>query len=256
MPFTFFAHQTIVIPLKSRWPRWFDGTALCVGSTAPDLAYALNDTAWRIATHTLTRQLTFTLPLAVALTLVWRHVIAAPLGGVLPGRTGAEVRALARARRPLWLTAIGAVLGGLAHVFMDGFTHADGWAAKRSSTLHIFITLDGHREPVHRWLQLLGHTLGTAVGFALVAVLIARRRFSLWSPGPEAPRIRHPAAMWLPIVGGAAAGALLAARVHDDPATAIIRGAWAAFAGLLLGALASRALARRARGTESPGGRI
>lgn len=247
MPFTFFAHQTIVIPLKSRWPRWFDGTALCVGSMAPDLAYALNDTAWQITTHTLARQVTFTLPLAVALTLVWRHVVAAPLGGVLPGRTGAEVRALARARRPLWMTAVGAVLGGLAHVFMDGFTHGGGWAVKRLALLNVFVRIDGHVYVVHHWLQLLGHTLGTAIGFAMIAMLIARRRFSAWSPGPDAPVIRHPAAMWSLIVLGSVAGVILAARVPGDPPTAIIRAAWAAFAGLLVGALVSRLLARRAR---------
>lgn len=245
MPFTFFAHQTIVIPLKWRWPRWFDGTALCVGSMAPDLAYALNDTPWQIATHTLARQVTFTLPLAVALTLVWRHVVAAPLGAVLPGRTGMEVRALARAHRPPWMTAVGAVLGGLAHVLMDGFTHANGWAVKRSEVLHLFLRIAGHREPLFRWLQLLGHTLGTAIGIAMMVTLVARRRLSAWSPGTEARVIRHPGTMWPPMLVGSAVGLYFGSRVHDDWATAIIRAAWCAFAGLLVGALVSRVRARR-----------
>jgi Domain of unknown function (DUF4184) len=44
MPFTFFAHQAPFLPMARRWPRLIDGTALIVGTMAPDLAYALNGT--------------------------------------------------------------------------------------------------------------------------------------------------------------------------------------------------------------------
>lgn len=33
MPFTF-AHPAIMIPLKEKWPKWFNGTALIQGSMA------------------------------------------------------------------------------------------------------------------------------------------------------------------------------------------------------------------------------
>lgn len=32
MPFTYFAHQTFVLPFKVARPRWFDGTALLVAA--------------------------------------------------------------------------------------------------------------------------------------------------------------------------------------------------------------------------------
>src|SRR6476661_10963428 len=85
MPLTFFAHQVPVIPLKCLKPRWFDGTALCIGSMAPDFVYALEGTPWLFSTHTLLAQLTWTLPLTTAATLVFRHVGAAPLGASLRG---------------------------------------------------------------------------------------------------------------------------------------------------------------------------
>jgi hypothetical protein len=37
LPSTIFSHQSIVLPLKIRYPQTFDGTALCIGSMIPDL---------------------------------------------------------------------------------------------------------------------------------------------------------------------------------------------------------------------------
>lgn len=42
MPFTYLAHQAPALAIKKRWPAWFDGTALALGSMAPDWAYALS----------------------------------------------------------------------------------------------------------------------------------------------------------------------------------------------------------------------
>lgn len=42
MPLTLFAHQVPTMGLKMARPRWFDGTALCLGSMAPDLGYAVS----------------------------------------------------------------------------------------------------------------------------------------------------------------------------------------------------------------------
>ncbi len=250
MPLTFFAHQVVVIPLKSVRPRWFDGTALCVGSMAPDLSYALDDTRYDmgVRSHSLGAQLWWTLPVALALTLVWRHVIAAPFGAVLPGRFGEQVAALARARRPLVMTAACAVLGGLSHVVLDGFTHSNGWAALRFPTVfHRFVRIAGHWHPICSWLQYFGHTVGTAIGVAMLVVLIRRRRFSEWSDAQRTPAIvaRHPLAMWISIGAGLACGAWLAAMPDQHISTAIIRAAWASFAGLLAGAVIARRIPAR-----------
>src|SRR5262245_40212035 len=131
MPFTFFAHQAPVIPLKWARPKWFDGTALCVGSMAPDLSYVFDGTRLAFASHTIAQQFLWTVPLSVALTLTWRRCLAREVARALPGRWGDEVSALTEARRPLALTAVSALVGGLSHIFIDGFTHQNGWAAAR-----------------------------------------------------------------------------------------------------------------------------
>ncbi|MDP4013047.1 MAG: DUF4184 family protein [Candidatus Nanopelagicales bacterium] len=46
MPLTFGSHQAVVLPLKMLKPRWFDGTALVIGSMAPDLFFLTHGTAW------------------------------------------------------------------------------------------------------------------------------------------------------------------------------------------------------------------
>jgi len=42
MPSSVLSHQGIVLPLKIKYPKKFDGTALCVGSFAPDLAFLVS----------------------------------------------------------------------------------------------------------------------------------------------------------------------------------------------------------------------
>ncbi|MEY4576015.1 MAG: hypothetical protein RL701_718, partial [Pseudomonadota bacterium] len=68
MPFTFFAHQTIVMPFKWAKPRWFDGMALCIGSMAPDFAYALDHTPLSFHSHNIPEQVVWTIPLTLLLT--------------------------------------------------------------------------------------------------------------------------------------------------------------------------------------------
>src|SRR5262249_27598537 len=182
MPFTFFAHQLPVIPLKWALPRWFDGTALCVGSMAPDLAYAFIGSPLAFASHTLRAQLFWSVPVTLALTHLFRTRLAEPIGAQLPGALGLELRALAHSRRAWFVTCLSALLGGLSHRFLDGFTHYDGWAVRRSSALRaVLFELAGHKVHVFGLLQYLGHSFGTLLGLLLVVELVRRRQFSRWN---------------------------------------------------------------------------
>jgi len=51
MPFTFLSHQAPVLPLKIAAPRWFDGTALVLGSMAPDLFFVTHGSDCYIGAH-------------------------------------------------------------------------------------------------------------------------------------------------------------------------------------------------------------
>jgi hypothetical protein len=254
MPFTLFAHQAFVLPLKWARPRWFDGTALCLGSMAPDWAYAFEGTRLAFRSHTLPSLLWWSLPVTLAATWLLRHVVALPLGRGLPGRFGREVAALARARRSFVRTTTSAVLGAGSHVFVDGFTHPGGWATARVDLLRHWVRIAGHPLQVAKILQYTGHVLGSAVGALLLLAILRAGKLEAWSreePAPAGPVHQAPmvgpqmARLWAPILVGvcvavfAAASALLTGG--GIPAAAM-RSTWVIAGGVLAGAV----LARRA----------
>jgi hypothetical protein len=241
MPLTFFAHQAFVLPLKWAFPRRFDGTALCVGSMAPDLAYALVGTPLAFPSHALSAQLGWSLPVAVALTLGWRHQVSRPLGDWLGGRTGEQIRALSRACRPLLQTASSALLGALSHVFVDGFTHPGGWATEHIGLLRQ-VLVEG--VTVAKALQYTGHVLGSAAGLGMMVVLVRSGQLSAWSGGTVEPQPPSPSFRSLALLGCALAipAAWSALQTGGGLPVALTRATWTVFAGL---ALASLARARR-----------
>ena len=84
MPFTFLAHQAPVLPLKLRWPRAFAGTALVLGSIAPDCEYFLRGQVLTTFSHKLWSQPLFCLPLTLLLVFLVRRLIIGPLAAHLP----------------------------------------------------------------------------------------------------------------------------------------------------------------------------
>lgn len=240
MPFTFFAHQVVVLPLKCARPRWFDGTALCVGSMAPDLGYALNGTPLAFSSHRIVAQLFWSLPITLWLVAFIRDALADPLGARLPAPLGPELRALAVSRHGLGTTISSALLGAFSHIFVDGFTHTHSWAARRFEFLrHVVFEVAGHHVTVAVLLQYTSHVLGTALGVAMFVSLIGRGRISTWSGAhdcagatqPNTPRFWAPLAISFAV---APLAALSAAATGGGLSTAIIRAAWVVFAGLAL----------------------
>jgi uncharacterized protein DUF4184 len=236
MPFTFFAHQVPVVPLKWLKPRWFDGSALCVGSMAPDFAYAFIGTRFAFGTHNLPAQLLWTLPFTLLATHCIRRYLAVPLGSQLPEPLGGEVRALAHSQHSPWITASSALLGGLSHVFIDGFTHPRGWAALRYESLREHVYADLMLADL---LQYIGHTFGTLIGVAMFARLISTRRISAWNRAPAQrgadetefwPLVRLGALLCIP----AASTALI---TGGGVSVAIIRACWVLCGALLFAAL-------------------
>ncbi len=77
MPFTYASHQAPVLALKMRWPGAFDGTAMVMGSMAPDWAYAFHGTPLAFDAHAGWGLLLFCVPAAVVASWVLRR--AAPV---------------------------------------------------------------------------------------------------------------------------------------------------------------------------------
>ena len=125
MPLTFLSHQAVVLPLKIAAPRATSGTALVIGSMAPDVEYLLHGYPTSLISHTWLGQLTFCLPVSLVLFLVVTRVIAEPAAANAPewGQLRLQDYALLR-QQPAsalhWGTvAASALLGSASHVILD-----------------------------------------------------------------------------------------------------------------------------------------
>ena len=164
MPVPLLAHHAPVLPLKSRWPRYFNGTALVVGSIAPDL-----QNFWSVQNdigHTFVGQLTFCLPLTLSVVTL---VGGLRLGEVIASRMGPRFAWLADAAtdvaRPggVERAVTSALVGSLSHVGFDLVTHEGIPAPTRYHWQHLTFSM-------HSVAQAVASLLG-----ALVALYYLRR---------------------------------------------------------------------------------
>ncbi|WP_027346569.1 DUF4184 family protein [Hamadaea tsunoensis] len=202
MPATFPSHAAAVLPLKLWRPRWFDGVALVIGSTAPDLGYALIPFHLYASTHAWLSLLWWSLPVTVALSVLARW--SAPVAAAhLPDIAGLRDYGVLGSSRPRWwITISSAVLGAATHVLWDTFTHA--YAPR---PLH-GMSIAG--LPWWHLLQYVSTVVGGLVAVALLGVIGRRRLLVAWhGPAPDAPR--RPALFWPPVSAVIAAGLVLSA---------------------------------------------
>ncbi len=122
MPFTP-AHVLAVVPLRSRLPF----LALAIGSMVPDFGYYYPWTPYFYETaHTLVRTLTFCLPVGL---FSYYFVLATFKGWsrLLPFK----FQVAPAHYSPIWV-ALGVWMGALTHLFLDSFTHVDGYFVEHS----------------------------------------------------------------------------------------------------------------------------
>jgi hypothetical protein len=134
MPATIFSHQSVVLPLKIRYPQLFDCTALCIGSMMPDLDLLLP--GYRIF-HAL-ESLVILLPLALVFVILFDNVLA-PRIAVVARRNhrivvarflryfGMDALAVLQSKRVTlhWLikATYSVLIGILSHFLLDLPTH-------------------------------------------------------------------------------------------------------------------------------------
>ncbi len=162
MPWMIPSHQAPVLPLKRWRPQWFSGLGLVLGTMAPDLVFILRlDAQGSPASHSLLGQVYLTVPmvlmlhfLATALALPW-------LLAHLPAGAPLHLGALARSRpatdqASFSRVALSGLVGGLSHLFVDGFTHGNhaGWAVAYLPWLATPVFYPGGVAPLHDALQL------------------------------------------------------------------------------------------------------
>ncbi len=178
MPFTFFAHQTIVLPLKRARPRWFDGTALVIGSMAPDFGYPMRGWVQRHS-HQVGGMVVWGIPFTIAVTLAIRSWVANTAFAHLPDGGPLRLhsyRAL-RERWPLWwMTLYSAIIGVGGHILLDSFTHKKSFMSKwLGLDQTLFQAPWDSGVSIARTLQYIGHVVGT-IGGVLMLMSIGRRR--------------------------------------------------------------------------------
>jgi uncharacterized protein DUF4184 len=131
VPLTFLSHQAVVVPLKVGAPRLTSGTALVLGSMAPDVEYFVRGYPTSTIGHTWVGQLTFCLPVTMALFWVVTRLIAepaaanAPEGGDLHLPDYALIRQQPVTARHWMIVAVSALVGSASHVLLDRIP--DGW---------------------------------------------------------------------------------------------------------------------------------
>lgn len=267
MPFTFLSHQAPVLPLKIAAPRWFDGTALVVGSMAPDLAFVTHGTTWYVDAHTLAPQVWLCVPLTLALTWIIKRIVAAPLAAHLPDAGPFHLRDYGRLgtwRLPThatgWVALItSALIGSLTHLMLDSFTHGFGWVVQNVNALQaqaftLPSALTGRIVYVHDLLQLGGTAIGAAITIWCLYLIGQRRLVRHWyptattlQPTPTSRR-RLTTACTLGLAAGLATAGTTA---HIGGAQdLIIRIAAGTFLGIVAGCIAARPAMNPA--SESP----
>lgn len=250
MPVTFFAHQVPVLPVARRWPSRTDGVALVIGSMAPDLAYVVNGSRFEIWAHGFPWLITFCVPVTVCLAWIIVRVLAPVVPTHLPQLGNfrlQDYRGLATHRFGIVRTPVSAFVGALSHVGLDHLTHRWGWFANHVDWYDDVIVGGswlGRPLTVYRMFQYVGHVGGTA--FCL---------WLLWHYGSQGwmtaraaliPVRRTPsstATLWSAVAIGVIATALWAQLDSQGFATDLLRVIAGAFAGMTVGALATRALA-------------
>lgn len=203
------SHAAAVMPLKLWRPRLFDGVAVVVGSTAPDLPYAVGAPLLTYG-HTWVGLALWGVPLTVVAAELVRWSAPA-VAAHLPGRAG-EYGVLGRVRHRWYVTTVSAAAGAVTHRLWDDVTHD-----------HLAGTSLGFHAPgepllpgVPWWVVLHGvSTAAGAAGWCWASAHIARRGLLGHWHGPPPATARRPVLFWTSVAAALAAGAAASVLLPD-----------------------------------------
>lgn len=210
VPFPLLAHQAPVLPLKLWRPDWFSGTALAMGSIAPDLEYLASAKPHAAGyCHSLEGQFLFCLPVTLAVVAYVHRVrlgetLAARFGWPLLAKAASDVGGVGGAFR----VALSALCGSFSHLALDVFTHR--WVPRYFGGLGSFrrgmfvLSAPGAA-------QLLLTAVGAVLSLWMLRTLVRR--------GPPAPPVRPDGRILLLVaaLAGAAVGFWRARPAFRDP---------------------------------------
>jgi hypothetical protein len=170
LPFTF-AHPALVLPLNTLHKRWISLTGLVVGSMVPDFEYFILVKTESEYSHTLAGLFWFDLPLAVILSFIFHSLVRDPLINHLPRPLQKKFIRYKhfdwtyRFQRHWKNILLCIFIGAASHLFLDAFTHIDGYFAERIAFLHRRLPYNGRliniSSIVHYIISIVG-LLGVA----------------------------------------------------------------------------------------------
>ncbi|MGE7612902.1 DUF4184 family protein [Paenibacillus sp. NPDC101420] len=132
MPFTF-AHPIFALPFKYVNPKYFSATGLILGSMSPDFEYFIMLEPHQSIGHSITGLFLQAIPLCVVFALIFHFIVKEILILHLPSNYNIDQRAYNtlskwRLTSKGWVVfIISVIIGFFTHVFIDGFTHFNGY---------------------------------------------------------------------------------------------------------------------------------
>ncbi len=191
MPLTFFSHQVPALLVKRWRPAWFNGTAMALGSMAPDLEHAIEGVYSRDKFgHTLPGQFLFCLPLTLLLYWLVTRLLARPLALHLPDFGGFHLRDYALiADQPVgwrhWVKVVlSALLGSFSHLGLDSFTNAHGWVVQQVPAMQQYYIVGSQVLPGYTVVQYAGSVALVGVALVILWRIGTRRELQAWHPHP------------------------------------------------------------------------
>jgi hypothetical protein len=139
MPSSIFSHQAPGLALKVKFPKKFDGTALCLGALIPDFNFIFDfflDINFYVFTHSLIGQFLWTIPITSVATFLFAHYIG-PLCARIASKKSRFYTPLRyfgvdqwfylknkKYSRKSWIIiSYSALIGGITHILLDFPAH-------------------------------------------------------------------------------------------------------------------------------------
>ncbi|MFX1500331.1 MAG: DUF4184 family protein [Promethearchaeota archaeon] len=139
MPLTILSHQAPGLALKTRFPKKFDGTALCFGTFIPDLNFIFDfffPINFYAFTHSLIGQLLWTTPLTIIATLIFSRYLGPLLAKIVSQKSkicglfryfGVDQWKFLKNKQFnkdfLMVICYSALIGGIFHILLDWPSH-------------------------------------------------------------------------------------------------------------------------------------
>ncbi len=205
MPVAFPSHQGLILPVWARWPRHFNGLALCVGAAAPDivdgLAWPLRGKLGQWLGHSLFGLFVLCVPVGLVVFYLLRQLGERTRwhwlwSWLLVLDKPEDSSSVARTQLVLCSSLL---LGAASHIFFDFITHDTfvlllpwywsdqffpAWWSQRWTSVELFV----YDEPYPIGVHFVGWLLLSVIG-AIVYVRIVKRARAEAQSAAEPPHV-------------------------------------------------------------------